>query len=259
MKNKIILYSAFALLFAPAVSNARWGTDFTGQMWTMDGKELNTTMHSYQASGANITGKVSEDKFGGAARLFVEGNSRFRLGAAVGFGVMPAVIGESRETYSGGATYRGIENRTTYIPADLYLKYTSEGGKFSLFGGGGADYVMASSEYKLSYNGGGEAGTFTQKKIMPHVQAGCELFLAKWLSVNVGAKFLFSAILDNLTGSMTGSGVAPGKYRMTMKRWSNGEEPDFTLTTTPFAANERAYKYDYSGLRANIGLRMYFN
>jgi hypothetical protein len=264
MKNKIAFCAAMALLFAPSVSHSmRWGTEFTGSSWTMDGKDFLKSMHTYEAmapaAGFSMTGKITQGRLGGAAGVFVEGNSRFRLGAAVGYGVMPAVSSKFRwgNGWVGGFN---LENKTTYIPLDLYLKYTSREGKFSLFGGGGADYVMASTDFKGDdSNSSSMRATFTEKKLMPHVQAGCELFLAKWISLDLSAKYLFNAVLDNLTGNMTSDGYPPGKYRMIMAdNPPYGEVWQFWRTSNPLVSGVRPFKYDLSGLRANIGFRVYF-
>ena len=262
MKIKIAVCAVMVLLAAPAVSAARWGTEFVGSSWKMDGKEFIKTMNTYKAiatdyPGLGMTGEVAQGKLGGAAVFFVEGNSRFRLGLAAGYGVMPTVSGRLDLT-GGWNGHLDIENKITYVPLDLYFKFTSKGGKFSLSGGGGADYVMAGTDYKDVYSGGVDKGTFTQKKVMPHVQAGCELFLAKWLSLNVGAKYLFSAVLDNLNGKVMEGGVDKGKNRLIMtKDPTYGDY--FGYTAAALASDERPFKYDLSGLRANLGLRIYFN
>lgn len=261
MKIKLAVCAVIALLAVPSVSYARWGTEFTGSSWKMDGKEFIKSMNAYkalaQAFGLGMSGKVTQGKLGGAAGFFVEGNSRFRLGAAAGYGVMPPVSAKLSLTGAFTGT-ESIENKITYVPLDLYLKYISEGGKFSLFGGGGANYVMASTDYKATYSGGVTKAVFTQKKVIPHVQAGCEWFLSKGISLSFGAKYLFSAVLDNLTGKVTDGGVDQGKNRMIMsKDPAYGEFFDYT--SVPLASDERPFKYDLSGLRANFGLRIYFN
>ncbi len=268
MKNIAAVCAIMALLFAPSVSNARWGTDFTGESWKMDGKEFLTSMHSGEAYAADpsnstsMTGKVTQDKIGGAASFFVEGNSRFRVGISAGYGTMPEVSGKFRAWGSTWSDNMNLNNKITYIPVNLYLKYTSKNGKFSLFGGGGGDYVMASTDYNDALGSPAyvEKATFTQKKMIPHIQAGYELFLAKWISLNLGAKYLFSAVLDNMTGKLTGGGVpAPGKSRMIMSNGLYGEEFGVRNTSQPLASGERPFKYDLSGLRVNVGFRIYFN
>ena len=271
MKIKIAVCAVMALLFAPAVSQARWGTEFTGQSWKMDGREYITTLHTAEAYAANpsngtsMTGKVTEGKIGGAASLFVEGNSRFRLGLSAGYGVMPLVSSKISSQVSSLYVSEDLKSQPNYIPVDLYLKYNSKGGKFSIFGGGGGDYIMADTTYKYWANNGPstyfEEATFTQKKVVPHVQAGCELFLAKWISLNVSAKYLFNAVFDNLTGKLKAGGVtSANKYKLVMVDNSTyGEEFAFASTSQPLTSGERPFKYDFSGLRANVGLRIYFH
>jgi len=246
-------------------ASTRWGIEFTGQGWTMDGKEFLNDMNTWDAVttdfGLGMTGKVASGRLGGAASLFVEGNSLFCMGAAVGYGVMPAVSSKLRLTGISSYLNMDLNNELTYIPGVLYLKYTSEGGKFSLFGGGGADYVMASTNYQQEEPGYLVKATFTQKKVMPHVQAGFELFLTEGISFNLNAKYLFNAVLDNLTGNLTVNGAAWGKYRMIMDGNSfspYGDVVGFSKTSNPLVSGERPFKYDLSGPRTNVSLRVYF-
>lgn len=243
----------------------QWGIEFTGQSWTMDGKEFLNDMNTWDAIttdfGLGMTGKVTSGRLGGAASLFVEGNSLFCMGAAVGYGVMPAVSSKLRLTSSSSYFNADLNNKMTYIPVDVYLKYTSKGGKFSLFGGGGAYYVMASTNYKQEEPGYLVKATFTQKKVMPHVQAGFELFLTEGISFNLNVKYLFNAVLDNLTGNLTVNGAAWGKYRMIMDGNSfspYGDVVGFSKTSNPLVSGERPFKYDLSGPRTSVGLRAYF-
>lgn len=266
MKNKITLCVIMALSSAPQVSHAiYWGTKFTGSSWTMDGKDSIKSMHTIEAAaqglGLSMTGKVTQGKLGGTAGLFMEGKSRFCLGAAVGYGLMPSVATKFMLTNGGAYVNAAFENKITYIPLDLYLKYTSNGGKHSLFGGGGIDYVIASTDFIRNDSAGDRIhGTFTQKKVIPHVQADYELFLAKWISLNMGVKYLFNAILDNLTGNVTINDEAQGKSILIMRPSGGyGEAFWYRKISEPPASGDRPLKYDLSGLRANIGFRVYFN
>ncbi len=265
MKNRIILCSVFALLFAPVVSQARWGLDLSAANWEMDAEDhttnVNTLTRAWAASGYALSSKVDPVTYGLEAKVFMEGNAPFRLGISVGVGLMPEVVSNfhARQGLSYNDLY--LENRTNYIPVELYAKYASKGGKFSIFAGGGANYLMASTEYKVESTGNyWEKGTFEQSKTIPHARAGCEFFLAKWLALNVGVKYVFSGVLDNLTGKMSASsGGGPGEYRMIMFRNPTyGEYMDARLTSAGLAAGERPFQYDYSGLRLNAGLRVYF-
>ena len=269
MKNKITICTVMALLLMPHISNARVGLEFTGESWKMDGKEFITDMRAERAdaiaNGYDMTGKVTQGKLGGAAKFFLEGNSRFRLGISAGYGVMPTVSYKLMESDNTGWAWNAdFINKITYIPVDLYFKHTSESGGFSLFGGGGADYVMASTDLKSEDLNSGfpnysATATFTQKKVMPHVQAGCEVFLAKWISINLSAKYLFSAILDNLTGRITVNGADQGRHRLVMTDYPPyGQEISVDPTSAPLPAGDRPFKFDLSGLRANVGLKIYF-
>ncbi len=195
---------------------------------------------------------------GGSAGFFVEGNSRFRLGFGLGFGAMPEVYAGLHQVFAN-ATYKNtsVRAKTMCIPADLSLKLTSKGGGFSFFGGGGADYIMVSNNYQVINTNTPQVDRFTltQNKIVPHARAGFEFFLAKWLSINVGAKVMFGAVLDNMTGDLKRDGVSLGKKRMVMQDTTDGMKLNLRGS---LGATDLKYKYDYSGLRANLGLRIYF-
>lgn len=246
-------------------ASTRWGIEFAGQGWTTDGKEFLEDMNTWDAIttdyGFGMIGKGTSGRLGGAASFFVEGNSLFCMGAAVGYGVMPAVSSKLRVTSSSSYFTRDIDNKTTYILGVLYLRYTSKGGKFSLFGGGGADYVMASTDFKYEEPGYLVKATFTQKKVMPHVQAGFELFLTGGISLNISIKYLFSAVLNKLTGNLTENGKALGKYKMIMDGNSfpsYGETVWVSKASDPLVSGNRSFKYDLSGPRTNVSVRIYF-
>ncbi len=194
-----------------------WGTEFTGSSWKMDGEDFVTSakswanyMNTYE-NGASA--KVTQYKLGGQAIIFAEGESRLRFGVSMGYGVMPTVSYDY--TSPPDWTYN-FENKTTYIPFDLYLKYKHDNSKLSFFAGGGADYIMANTKLNTEgTDGDKEHGTFTQKKFVPHIQTGGEWFILKRLSLNMGVKYIFSAVLDNLKGSITDSvGTQKGKLIM---------------------------------------------
>jgi hypothetical protein len=98
-------------------------------------------------------------------------------------------------------------------------------------------------------------GTFTQNKVVPHVQAGAEWYMCKWLALDAGVKYVFSGVLDNLTGNVNEDGEYMGKNRLIM---SNGQDLDWQKTSEAIALGDRKFKYDFSGLRINIALRAYF-
>lgn len=265
-KNIIAAGAVLALLFTASASHAlRWGAEFSGVAGKMDGKDLSNDM-AYQTAnpggGEIFGGNLKQDKSAGLARLFVEGRAKWSLGLAAGFGTMP---GMTYTTWSGSYNAfmdKGVfEGKASYIPVDLYLKYRPRDSKFSLSAGAGADYIAASAKVKDDLDGAGNPqagsheGTFTQKKLVSHVQGGAEFFVFKWLSLNVGAKYLFGALFDDLTGNMTEGGVASGKHRLIMA----GEKLEASPVAAPLASGERPFRYDFSGLRVSAGLRVYFN
>lgn len=266
MKNRNIIYLAAALLFTVSAAHAmRWGAEFTGVSRRTEATDLAKDLQ-YRTS--NGTGGELDDtnRLGGSAAFFIEGRSKWSLGAAAGFGNMPGTAYTTwSPSYLNFMDQGVLETRTRYIPVDLYIKYKPENSKFSLFGGAGADYIMASAEVNDNLDGSGNPqannhkGRFTQKKVAPHVRAGAEWFMFKWLSLNVSAKYLFSAVFDKLTGELTGPGVSAGKQILTMSQTAAGEKLGFSPASAPLAPGARPLKYDFSGLRLNAALRFYFN
>jgi hypothetical protein len=70
-----------------------------------------------------------------------------------------------------------------------------------------------------------------------------------------GVKYVFSGVLDNLTGNVYEDGEYMGKNRLFM---SNGQYLDLQKTSEALAPRDRKFKYDFSGLCINIALRAYF-
>jgi len=269
MKNKITAYAAMLLLLAPAVSQARWGTDFTASSWEMDAKDLETTKATYiKWAGTNIAngidGDIVQDKMGGSASFFVEGNSRVRLGLSAGYGAMPEVSAKVHKRVGTAYTHTELRTKTMYIPVDLYLKFGSKGGGSSFFAGGGGDFVTVNTKYELTGSAGTipEEATFTQKKVLPHAQAGFEFFLAKWLSFGVNAKYVFSGVLDNMTGDLKRNRISQGTKQMAMvndgANGINGVKFGYKNTGYTYTGKQRPFEYDYSGLRLNLAMRWYF-
>lgn len=257
----------------------RWGAEFSGSFWEMDGDDFGKAAVNGRRSGETV--KLSQYKQGGSAVFFIEGSSQFRFGFSAGYGVMPSVSYHTFKQYSNffspyyssGYWRTKLSNETRYVPLDVYMKYEGRGGAFSFFAGGGADYLMARTTYDYYSSSTSDdpaftpvqhirKGEFTRNKIVPHAQAGFELFFSESLSVNVGAKYLFSAALDGLTGKITRDGVVdPEKRRLAL---ADDSPPDqeyyiaFRPVSQPLGSGDRLLRYDYSGLRANLALRFYF-
>jgi len=266
MKNRTVFCAAMVLLFTASAARAmRLGTEFSGTSWKMDGKDLARDM-DYRVANSLGSAELKRDKSGMEALLFVEGSSAFRLGLAAGYGRMPKVTYTTMSgAYSGFMDQGVLENAASYVPVDLYLKYKKEGGKFSLSVGAGADFITARTKVSdnLDSSGSPQAnnhrGTFEQKKTVPHAQAGAEWFIFKWLSLNVRAKYLFGGVLDELKGNVTGPGAPAGDSRLLMVQGGSGEYLDYQGAGQALTSGQRPFKYDFSGLRATVGLRVYFH
>jgi hypothetical protein len=277
MKNKIVAYAVMMLLFSVSVSHAmNWGTEVSGSLWTMDGADFKKDMMACQKvnvpPGDTISLKLKQNKLGGMVSIFTESEKELGFGAMLGFGLMPQVSYELNWGVTNSFGNWKFTNKTSYIPVDIYLKYKPKDGSYGISGGVGAGYVMAKTDLSgtFSYLTDRESnsGSFTQKKIIPHIQVGGEYFLTKWLSLNAGVKYLFSGVVDNLTGNVTctdngGSSFTCGdpgtqKERLIMVKDSDGEHLTSKKSSDPLASDERPFKYDFSGLRINIALRAYF-
>jgi hypothetical protein len=229
-----------------------WGVEFTGMSWEMDAEDFKTSGDSVlnyaRSSGNSASYRLSQGRLGGQAAFFLEGKSALRFGASLGYGIMPAVSywdNFDNSPVDNGAT--DWENKTAYIPLDAYIKFRSEKSKIGFFAGVGADYIMAITEMRFfdSISGDRASGTFRQKKLVPHLQAGSELFLNDTLSVSLGIKYLFSAVLDNLRGNVVANGASMGEFQMMMDDDGHGYWIDL--------GGSKPFKYDYSGLRTNLG------
>lgn len=266
MKNITVLCAAAVLLFAAQSARAmRLGAEFSGTSWKMDGKDLGKDL-AYRPANSLGSADLKQDSSGMEAQLFIEGSSAFRLGLAAGYGRMPKVAYTTMSgAYSGFMDQGVLENEASYVPVDLYLKYKKEGGKFSLSAGAGGDFLTARTKVNDNLDGSGNPqannhkGTFEQKKFVPHAQAGAEFFLFKWLSLSVRAKYLFSAVLDDLKGNVKGTGAPAGDSRLIMVRSGSGEYLDYQGAGQALTAQQRPFRYDFSGLRATVGLRVYFH
>lgn len=261
MKNRIIICAAAALLLAPAVSHARWGLEGGAILGSVDDEDLvrnlRYTRIAAPAAGYNMAGdEVTKNGADGSASLFVEGNAPFRLGFAVGYGRLPEI--SSRIHLRSGSAFYDMEFDSEFqmLQADLYMKYASKGGRFSVYGGGGVSHTEISSGYGTRSNSGGVGATFRQTKLVPQAKAGMEVFLTKWLSLNVGVRMLFGAVFDDLKGDVMEYGTNKPDQRLIMKRTADGEYIDYT--SNALSANERPFKYDLGGVHGSAGLRIYF-
>ena len=209
MKNKILV-CAVIMLVAVSVSHAmNWGTEVSGSLWTMDGTEFKKDMvrekTSNMFSGATLS--LKQNKLGGAFSIFTESEKELSFGAAFGFGLMPQVSYKISGIIGITDFNLKFTNETSHIPVNIYLKYKPKDAGYSIFGGIGADYVMAKTDLSETISHSAErvsgSGSFTQKKVVPYVKAGGEYFITKWLSLNAGVEYLFSGNMDNLTGNYT--------------------------------------------------------
>jgi len=245
----------------------RWGLDLTGASnWKIDAADLSKDL-AYRTSPGTGGKLENGSSISPSADFFMEGSSNLRLGAAVGYGVTQhnLIYDTWSPSYVNFMDQGMLENKTSYGLLDIYLKYVPGGGKVGLFAGAGADYMMARTSISDNIDGSGHPqasnhkGTFSQNKVVPHLQAGAEFFLFKWLSLNIGAKYIFSAVLDDLTGNLTGPGVSPGKQLLIMTQTGSGEKIGYSPASAALPSGSRPFKYDLSGLRINAALRVYFH
>jgi len=129
----------------------RWGTELAAGLWTMDGADFKKDKAWEEASalpGDTLSLKLQQGRLGGAFYVFAESEKKLGFGASLGFGLMPKVSYDfGGYILSDDITYNTIfTNKTTHIPADIYLKYRPKDAKYGIFGGFGADYVMVKTD-----------------------------------------------------------------------------------------------------------------
>ena len=260
MKILIAVFAAAFLCF-PSRAQARWGMDFTASWWEMDAKDFKRTMSTYGNSGNTDNESIKRDSLGGAASFYIEGKSKSRFGLSFGYGAMPNASIKLERSATDPHRLE-IVNRTTYIPVDLYYKFGSKGGKAAFFLGGGADYIMAKSEYRQVSgvsDANNDVGTFKAQKTVPHAKAGFEFFLTRGLSFGCSAKYVMSGVISDLQGNETRNGTPrAGKRRLVMDTYGSGVAAMSRPVSSGISAGNAPLQYDYTGLRMELAMRWNF-
>ncbi|MFA6583015.1 MAG: hypothetical protein WCS77_01855 [Elusimicrobiaceae bacterium] len=245
MVKKLIAVAGLAVLL-PASSFAYWGLGVKGGATAVTDDDFKNEM-SYSADSAwtNYSGEVSKNGGYAGAELFLEGNGENRFGVSVGI----KSIAETKltEDWGNGATTLEAKNSAIAFPVTLYWKHKAEDSSVGFWLGAGADFMKAKTKWSDSY---GVNTDFKQNKLVPHVDAGLEWYIFKRVSLGVNLGYLFGGKFDELKGSVNGT--------------------DMQLYTTPqsvgsslgYAASKPAgsnnFSQDYSGVRGELALRVYF-
>ncbi len=247
MIRKIIAVLCLAA-FLPSGAFAYWG--FGGRLGglTANNDDLQHEM-DYGASPYSGLFSYSGDlsKTGGFAGLeaFYEGNGPSRFGLSVGLNS----TGETKLTENGndGASTAEFKASAQSVPVTLYWKSKAEDSNFSFRLGGGADFMKAVTKVKTN---GGVDSEFKQSKVVPHVDAGVEWYMFKHVALGFNIGYLFGGKFDELKGTVNGSDA----YLYTVPK-TVGSSIGYA-DSQPAGTNK--YVQDYSGVRADLSLRVYF-
>ncbi|MDD4004098.1 MAG: hypothetical protein PHW69_02710 [Elusimicrobiaceae bacterium] len=254
-RKRLASIACAAALLCAADASAWWGYAVTAGAWRPDAGDMETELAARRNGNAPANGSVYRDTGAGDLTVFLETNREFRLGFSLGYGLMAqAGLNETFTQNSAADSALKITGRTAYFPLTLYGKYKPCDKPYSLWLGGGLDWIMADSDVMQVDSGSKNiVKTFSSQIIAPAMSGGAEWFLSKHIALGVTAKYVFSARTDEMSAELAGQPYT-GNYKMIMR----GENIAFIPGDQPLASGERLYSCDYGGFRAALELRAYF-
>lgn len=249
MIKKIIAIAGLAVLL-PASSFAYWGINLKGGVSPVNHTDHENEMN-YQASHSNYNYWFYEkgpDRCPSAgAELFFEGNGKNRLGLSAGWKAIGLAGPTLREEDSANVLL-DLKNSAVAIPVTLYWKHKADNSKVALWLGAGADYMKTKTQWTVVASG--DIIDLIQSKIVPHADAGIEWYIFKKVSLGINLGYLFGAKFEELKGTHNGTDV----QLYTVPR-AIGRE---ILLAGSKPAGAKSYVQDWSGLRGDLALRVYF-
>ncbi len=254
MLKKIIAAAGVAVLL-PASSFAYWGISVKGGITPVNYNDIDNKMN-YRASIGDITdsAKTSRTNYYTGLGLFLEGNSTNRAGFSIGYSEVPstrrAVTVFSHGTFPKVSRGDSISSNAIALPVTLYYKHKAEDSGIASWLGVGADYMKATT---CIWTGDGYTQTagngldYTQNKIVPHADAGIEVYIFKRISLGISAEYLLGGKFDKLKAN-------DGSELYTVPHTVGAE----IVPAASKPAGASNYAQDYSGLRGELALRVYF-
>lgn len=261
-----LLFALLFILTTPKALLAAWGVSGGVGYWKMDAKEFERYAAYRKAYAPPIfVSKIARGNISQEIGMFYEtsGGKKLNYGISLGYGTLPKVkYLRAQGILTVYETYNTDENTTRTIPAYLYAKWGARESRFRIFGGVGAEYLMARTETKgyyadiayPAYSNSWDV-VFKKNRFVPGAILGGEYFLFKNLSLGVNLKYLFSAELKDLRGKKDGV-----EWRMIMTRdaFTNTEFLNVVAMNYKLTAKDRLFRYDYTGLRINLAAKLYF-
>ena len=238
MIKKIIVMAVLAALL-PASSFAYWGIGLKGGAVNNKSDDMENEKSYMDNIGSSYSATLEKLGGRGGLELFLEGNGASRMGLSVGL----ELIRDGKLNVADG--YH-ITPHASAIPMTLYWKHKSEGSSLALWFGAGAAYIDTQTKYDMTHSN----IYFFQNKIVPHADAGIEWYVFRNVSLGVNLGCLFGAKFDALKARENGTDV----QLYTAPR-AVGREIIYAAAKPAGAAS---YSQDYSGLRGELALRVYF-
>lgn len=249
--KKIVSLLFVGALYCAASAGAWWGYSVNAGLWRPDNSDMKAELASRLAGNTPAAGSVYRDTGAGDLTFFMETNKELRFGFSLGYGLM-AQAG-LRENYTVSAPADSalkLDSRTAYFPLAVYGKYKPQDKPYSVWLGGGCDWIMADTDVMAEQAGAAKIDkTFSAQLVAPEISGGAEWFLCRNIALGFTAKYVF----DARTGAMTVA-LADGNYKMIMR----GGSVAFIPEQQALASGESLYGYDYGGFRAQLALRAYF-
>ncbi len=257
MKRLILLFIS-AAMFSAAQAGAWWGYAVNAGPWKPDTGDMQTELNTRSLANTPAGGSIYRDNGAGDLTFFMETNAEWRLGISLGYGLMAqAGLHESFSSAPVDSALK-IDSRTAYFPLTLYGKYKPADKPYSLWLGGGLDWILADSDVMFDDSGSKNiVKTFSSQVITPSVSGGAEWFISKHISLGITGKYVFSARADEMIAELTAAPYV-GSYKMIMRGGAGGDRVAFIPQGQALASNERLFGYDYGGFRAALQLRAYF-
>jgi len=232
------MVAAAVLAFAAQGAFAYFGAGVTAGSVQTDKSDLDNEMSYFSSVSPSYSGSIEDNNSVFGAEAFYETSGINRFGVSLGYKGIAA--NKLNQTIIGQVA--DIKANAKSVPINLYWKYQPEDSKFAFRLGGGADIMTA----KTTINDVGTETEYTQTKLVPHIDAGAEWYFLKNVSLGLNIGCLIGGKFDELEN---------GSNKIYTTPQSTGR---MIVVDTSMPDGGSKYVQDYSGVRADIALRVYF-